>query len=258
MILEANDIHKRFGGIKVLAGAWLKVPEQRIVGIIGPNGAGKSTFLAVLSKFIEPERGWITLFGQDITAAKPYQIARKEMVRTFQVPREFSRLTVLQNFMVAPKGQIGEKVFSAWLRWGRVKAQERLLTEKAEAILRFLNLDAVRDLPAGRLSGGQKKLLELGRALMLEPRLLLLDEPFSGVNPVMIDQIIGRLLELKQRGLSLVVVEHNMYAVQTLCDEVYVMADGRILTNGEPRAVFSDARVLEAYLGKDYAAPARN
>jgi branched-chain amino acid transport system ATP-binding protein len=258
MILEAQDIHKRFGGIKVLVGAWLKVPERRIVGIIGPNGAGKSTFLAVLSKFIEPERGRITLFGGDITAAKPYQIARREMVRTFQVPREFARLTVFQNLMVAPKEQLGEKVFSAWLRWGRVKAQEGLLAGRAAEILRFLNLDALRDQPAGRLSGGQKKLLELGRALMLEPRLLLLDEPFSGVNPVMIDQIIGRLFALKERGLSLVVVEHNMYAVQTLCDEIYVMADGQILTHGDPRMVFRDPRVLEAYLGKDYAAPAQN
>jgi branched-chain amino acid transport system ATP-binding protein len=255
MILEAEDIHKRFGGIKVLVGAWLKVPERRIVGIIGPNGAGKSTFLAVLSKFIEPERGRITLFGSDITPARPYEIARREMVRTFQVPREFARLTVLQNLMVAPKDQLGEKVFSAWLRWGRVKEQERRLAEKAGEVLRFLNLEALREQPAGRLSGGQKKLLELGRALMLEPRLLLLDEPFSGVNPVMIDQIIGRLLELKQRGVSLVVVEHNMYAVQTLCDEIYVMADGRVLTHGEPGAVFQEPRVLEAYLGKDYAAP---
>jgi branched-chain amino acid transport system ATP-binding protein len=254
MILEAADIHKRFGGIKVLVGAWLKVSEQRIVGIIGPNGAGKSTFLAVLSKFIEPDRGRITLFGQDITAARPYQVARNEMVRTFQVPREFGRLTVFQNLMVAPKGQLGENAFSAWLRWGRVKAQERLLAQKAEEVLRFLNLAALRDHPAGKLSGGQKKLLELGRTLMLDPRLLLLDEPFSGVNPVMIDQIMGRLLELKQRGLSLVVVEHNMYAVQTLCDEIYVMADGQILTHGDSGNVFNDPRVLEAYLGRDYGA----
>ena len=258
MLLEADDIHKRFGGIKVLVGAWLKVPERRIIGIIGPNGAGKSTFLAVLSKFIEPERGRITLFGCDITPAKPYQIARREMVRTFQVPREFGRLTVLQNLLVAPKNQAGESVFSAWLRWGRVHAQERLLAEKADEVIEFLNLEAVRNLPAGQLSGGQKKLLELGRALMLNPRLLLLDEPFSGVNPVLIDQIIERLFELRDRGLSLVVVEHNMYAVQTLCDEVFVMADGRILTHGEPRAVFNDARVLEAYLGKDYGNPAQN
>jgi len=258
MILEADEIHKRFGGIQVLVGAWLKVPEQRIIGIIGPNGAGKSTFLAVLSKFIEPERGRIRLFGRDITFASPHQLARREMVRTFQIPREFARLTVLQNLMVAPKGQIGESVLTAWLRWGRVQEQERKLTEKANEVIRFLKLEAVRDLPAGRLSGGQKKLVELGRALMLDPRLLLLDEPFSGVNPVMIDQIIGRLFDLKQRGLSLVVVEHNMYAVQTLCDEVYVMADGRILTHGDPHTVFHDSRVLEAYLGKDYGTPAQD
>jgi branched-chain amino acid transport system ATP-binding protein len=253
MILEARDIHKRFGGIRVLVDARLAVAQGQIVGIIGPNGAGKSTLLAVLSKFIPPDRGSIQLFGQDITNAQPHEIALKLMIRTFQVPREFARLTVLQNLLVAPKDQIGEKVFAAWLRWGRVQAQERQLIEKAAEVLKFLNLEAMRDHLAGKLSGGQKKLLELGRALMLDPRLLLLDEPFSGVNPALADQIIERLLALKTRGLALVVVEHNMYAVKALCDEVYVMADGRILTQGPPGQVLSDPRVLEAYLGKDYA-----
>jgi branched-chain amino acid transport system ATP-binding protein len=253
MFLEARNIHKRFGGIRVLIDAHLAVAKDKIVGIIGPNGAGKSTMLAVLSKFIPPDSGSIRLFGRDITNARPHEIARKSMVRTFQVPREFARLTVLQNLLVAPKDQIGEKVFAAWFRWGRVRDQERKLTDKAGEVLRFLNLEAVREQLAGKLSGGQKKLLELGRALMLDPQLLLLDEPFSGVNPALVDQIIERLFALKARGLSLVVVEHNMYAVQALCDEVYVMADGKILTQGTPSEVLADPRVLEAYLGKDYA-----
>jgi branched-chain amino acid transport system ATP-binding protein len=252
MLLEARGIHKRFGGVKVLVDAWIEAQAGHIVGMIGPNGAGKSTFLAVLSKFIEPERGNIRLKGKDITRARPHEIAQRRMVRTFQVPREFARLSVLENLLVAPKEQVGESVFGAWLRWREVKRQEALAVEKAEEVIRFLNLGAVGNLPAGRLSGGQKKLLELGRALMLDPEVLLLDEPFSGVNPALIDEIIERLFALRKRGLCLVVVEHNMYAVRTLCDKLFVLAEGKILTWGEPAAVFKDSRVLDAYLGRDH------
>jgi branched-chain amino acid transport system ATP-binding protein len=251
MLLEAKGIHKRFDRAEVLVDVWIEAEEAHIVGMIGPNGAGKSTFLAVLSKFLEPEAGKIFLSGRDITQDKPHEIACSRMVRTFQIPREFGRLTVLENMLVAPKGQIGEGVFSAWLRWRKVREQERRLIELADEVIRFLNLEEVRDLHAGKLSGGQKKLLELGRALMLEPRVLLLDEPFAGVNPVMIDQIIERLFALKKRGLCLVVVEHNMYTIKTLCDELFVMVDGKILTSGDPKDIFRDPRVLEAYLGKD-------
>lgn len=256
MLLEARGIHKHFGGVKVLVDAWIEAQAGKIVGMIGPNGAGKSTFLAVLSKFIEPDRGNIRLKGKDITRARPHEIARDRMVRTFQVPREFARLTVLENLLVAPKGQVGESVFGAWLRWGRVKSQEAAAREKAREVIRFLNLEAVRDHLAGQLSGGQKKLLELGRTLMLDPQVLLLDEPFSGVNPALIDEIIDRLLALRNRGLCLVVVEHNMYAVRTLCDELFVLVEGRILTSGEPGAVFQDPRVLDAYLGREHGTAA--
>lgn len=255
MLLEARGIHKRFDGTEVLRDAWIEADEGRIIGMIGPNGAGKSTLLAVLSKFIQPEAGKIILDGTDITQAKPYEVARKLMVRTFQVPREFGRLTVLENLLVAPQGQLGENVFSAWLRWKRVKEQERRLVHKAGEIIDFLNLGDVRDLQARKLSGGQKKLLELGRTLMLEPRLLLLDEPFAGVNPVMIEQIIDRLFDLKKRGIAIIVVEHKMYTIKTLCDAVFVMVEGMILTSGDPKAVFEDPRVLEAYLGKDSGLP---
>ncbi len=256
MILKAQGIGKRFGGVRVLADAWIEADTGRIVGMIGPNGAGKSTFLAVLSKFLEPEKGRIFFRGQDITHAKPHEIARQHMVRTFQIPREFARLSVLQNLLVAPKGQIGESVFGAWLRWSAVRKQERRLIEKAEEVIRFLNLQDVRDLPAGQLSGGQKKLLELGRALMLDPQVLLLDEPFAGVNPMLIDEIIQQLFVLRDQGLCLVVIEHNMYAVRTLCDDLFVMVQGQILTNGNTDAVFQDPRVLDAYLGREHGAAA--
>ena len=256
MLLEAKGIYKRFGGSQVLIDAWVEAEPNRIVGMIGPNGAGKSTFLAVLSKFLVPESGKILLDGRDITLDRPDRIARKQMVRTFQVPREFGRLTVFENLMAAPKNQLGESVFAAWFRWSKVRAQERKLSEKAEKVLEFLNLTGVRDLPAGKLSGGQKKLLELGRALMLDPRVLLLDEPFSGVNPVLIDQIIARLFDLRNQGLCLVVVEHNMYAVKTLCDDLFVLVEGRIETRGRPEEVLQDPRVLEAYLGRSYGTDA--
>ncbi len=249
MILEAEGICKHFDGTEVLRNAWIRADEGRIIGVIGPNGAGKSTFLAVLSKFVEPEKGRIVYDGEDVTRCRPHEIARRRMIRTFQVPREFARLTVLENLMVAPKDQVGESVLGAWLRWRKVSAQESEIRRKAEEVLRFLNLEGVRDLAAGKLSGGQKKLLELGRALMLEPRLLLLDEPFAGVNPVLIDEIIERFFTLRDRGVCLVVVEHKMRAIKTLCNQVLVMVGGSILTSGEPRAVFRDPRVLEAYLG---------
>jgi branched-chain amino acid transport system ATP-binding protein len=252
VILEANEISKHFGGMQVLLDAWIAAETGTITGMIGPNGAGKSTFLAVLSKFIEPERGTIRLRGMDVTRARPYQIARKKMVRTFQIPREFSRLTVLENLLVAPKDQLGESVFGAWLQWRRVKKQEARAIEKADEVIRFLNLGAVRNLQAGQLSGGQKKLLELGRALMLDPQVLLLDEPFAGVNPALIDEIIDRLFALRNRGLCLVVVEHNMYTIRTLCDALFVLVEGKILTSGKPGDVLEDSRVLDAYLGREH------
>jgi len=251
MLLEAKHLYKRFEGVEVLRDTWIEADAGRIIGLIGPNGAGKSTLLAVLSKFLEPEAGSIRFSGKEITRDRPHEIARQQMVRTFQVPREFGRLTVLENLLVAPKDQIGESVVNAWLRWNKVREQERRLVAQADEIIRFLTLEPVRDLQARNLSGGQKKLLELGRALMLNPRLLLLDEPFAGVNPVMIDQIIQKLLALRERGLGLIVVEHNMYTIKTLSDVVFVMVDGQILTHGEPAKVFQDPRVLEAYLGRD-------
>ena len=249
MLLIAKGIYKRFGGVQVLEDAWVQGEAGRIVGLIGPNGAGKSTFLAVLSKFLEPEKGQILFGGKDITFAKPHEIAHREMVRTFQVPREFGQLTVLENLLVAPKNQMGETIFGAWLRWPRVRSQERQLVHQAEAVLDFLNLQDVRSLSAAKLSGGQKKLLELGRALMLKPRVLLLDEPFAGVNPALVDEIIAKLSALRQQGLCLIVVEHNMYTIRTLCDDLFVMVGGRILTSGRPADVFKDPRVLDAYLG---------
>ncbi len=247
--LNAMGIRKRFGGQLVLDDAWIDVPENRIVGLIGPNGAGKSTFLTVLSKFARPDAGVITSRNMDVTRRSPHALARAGIVRTFQVPHEFGELTVLQNMLVAAKGQAGEHIWQALLRPRHLRAQDASIRARGEEWLRFLGLAQVADRAAKSLSGGQKKLLELGRALMTDPYLLLLDEPFAGVAPGLVDVIIEKILELRTRKLGFLIVEHNMDAVNALCDRVFVMERGRILTDGSPQTIADDPRVLKAYLG---------
>jgi ABC-type branched-subunit amino acid transport system ATPase component len=247
--LTANGIDKSFGGLKVLNDAWIDVPEKHIVGLIGPNGAGKSTFLTVLSKFAEPDSGSIFCRDLDVTHRSPEALARAGIVRTFQVPREFGELSVLDNMIIAAKDQIGESAWRALLFPARIAAQDHEITERADALLEFLGLTAVRGNAAKNLSGGQKKLLELGRALMTDPFLLLLDEPFAGVAPGLVDVLIDKILQLNARGIGFLIVEHNMEAVNALCAQVYVMVRGAILTDGTPDKVGRDPRVLEAYLG---------
>ncbi|GEO87378.1 MULTISPECIES: ABC transporter ATP-binding protein [Alphaproteobacteria] len=247
--LNAMGIKKSFGGQRVLDDAWIDVPEQWIVGLIGPNGAGKSTFLTVLSKFIEPDAGVITSRNMDVTTRSPHALSRAGVVRTFQVPHEFSELSVMQNMMVAVKNQAGESIWQALLLPHRVSAEEKVIRARAGEWLEFLGLDHVAANAARNLSGGQKKLLELGRALMTDPYLLLLDEPFAGVAPGLVDTIIEKILELQKRGLGFLIVEHNMDAVNALCNTVFVMERGRILTDGAPQKIVNDPRVLEAYLG---------
>lgn len=248
--LHAEDVHKSFGGAKVLDGAWIDVPEGSTVGLIGPNGAGKSTFLTILTKFMRPDQGRILSRERDVTRHSPDRLARSGIVRTFQVPQEFGELTVLQNLLTAGQGQLGDGIWGALALVRRVDAQEKASTAKADALLEFLKLADMRDRAAKDLSGGQKKLLELGRALMTDPYLLLLDEPFAGVAPALVDTLIERLLDLKERRIAMLVVEHNMHAVNALCDTVFVMDRGRILTEGSPAAIVRDARVLAAYLGE--------
>jgi len=247
--LNAEGIDKSFGGLKVLNSAWIDVPENRIVGLIGPNGAGKSTFLTVLSKFIEPDQGRILARGLDVTARSPERLAQTGVVRTFQVPREFGELSVIQNMIIAAKDQLGESIVKALLFPARVRQEDQAITAKADELLEFLGLAHVRDIAAKNLSGGQKKLLELGRALMTDPFLLLLDEPFAGVAPGLVDVLIGKIHALRERGLGFLIVEHNMEAVNALCSSVFVMVRGAILVDGSPEKVGNDPRVLEAYLG---------
>lgn len=248
-MLRAEGIFKHFGGVAALSGARIHVAEHSITGLIGPNGAGKSTLFGVLSSFVPSDKGTVELLGEDVSRLAPQRLVHRGLVRTFQVPREFRGLTVLENLMTAPLNQDGERLIDVFFRAGAVKRLEEQNRQQAMDVLEFLRIDHLAAELASNLSGGQKKLLELGRALMTNPRLLLLDEPFAGVNPVLVDQIMERIAELRERGLTLLVIEHNIQAISDLSDTLFVMAEGQTLMDGPPQAVMNDPRVLEAYLG---------
>jgi len=249
MTLEVERVSKAYGGLAVVEDVSLTVPRGGLIGLIGPNGAGKSTLFALISGFQPADRGGIRFDGRPLDGLSPPARVRLGLGRTFQVPREFRHLTVRENLKAAAPAQSGEELAALFFQPARVRAEEAALAARADAMIDFLNLGAVRDRPAGLLSGGQKKLLELGRVLMLEPRCILLDEPFAGVNPVLIEELGARILSLNARGIAFLIVEHNLDALARLVSTLYVMDRGRILAHGAPDAVLADAAVREAYLG---------
>ncbi|WP_406855720.1 MULTISPECIES: ABC transporter ATP-binding protein [unclassified Alsobacter] len=249
MTLEIRNVTKAFGGFQALDGVRLSVPLDSLFGLIGPNGAGKSTLFSVVSGFLSADRGEITLAGRRMNGLSAPARAKSGMVRTFQVPREFSHLTVRENLMAAAPDQTGERLFGLFFRPGRVRREEAAIAARVEETIALLNLTRVADQPSGKLSGGQKKLLELGRALMVEPRLILLDEPFAGVNPVLIGEIMERIAELNGHGIGFLVIEHDLAALTRLVRRMAVMDRGRVLAEGNPEAVLDDPQVREAYLG---------
>ena len=249
MSLAIQNVSKAFGGFRALDDVSLEVGAGELFGVIGPNGAGKSTLFAVISGFQPADAGQVTLNGRDISKLAPYTRARAGMVRTFQVPREFRHMTVRENLMVAAPGQSGESLISLFIRPGQVREEEARNADQVGKIIDFLRLVDVADVPSGSLSGGQKKLLELGRALMVSPKLILLDEPFAGVNPVLIEVIAERIRELNARGIGFLIIEHDLAALTRLVPQLAMMDRGRIIARGAPAKVLQDASVREAYLG---------
>ena len=249
MILEAVNVSCRYGGFTAVDNVSLALESAEILGIAGTNGAGKSTLFAAIAGQQSASAGRIVFDGQDVTPLAPYQRAQRGLVRTFQVPREFKSLTVHENLMTAGRNPEGEQLFSALIGTPARRRRERELSDQADGILEFLNLVRVRDVYARNLSGGQKKLVELGRVLMRDPRCILLDEPFAGVNPVLIDEICSHVLALNARGIAFIVIEHHLQALKALASRLIVMDRGIVLAQGDPHKVLDDPQVQEAYMG---------
>jgi len=249
MMLQVQNVSCRYGGFTAVDQVSLELQPQEILGIAGTNGAGKSTLFAAIAGQQTASSGKIFFEGHDISQMPPYLRAQRGLVRTFQVPREFKSLTVHENLLAAAPNKQGEQLFASLISTSARTRREQVLTEKADHILRFLNLAQVRDTQASKLSGGQKKLLELGRVLMLDPRCILLDEPFAGVNPVLIDEICQHVHTLNAQGIAFIVIEHHLQALKSLTKRLIVMDRGAVLAAGDPQSVLDDPRVQQAYMG---------
>ena len=248
-ILITFGMLKTFGGIRAVDIDHLEIERGTITAIIGPNGAGKTTLFNLLTGFDRPDRGSWRLDGRLLGGLPPHRIARLGMVRTFQLTKSLSRLTVLENMAVAAQTQRGERLERALLRW-LWQPEEARVAERAQALLERFGLAHMADEQAGTLSGGQRKLLEMARALMADPTLVMLDEPTAGVNPALTESLLEHIRELNAEGVTIVFVEHNMDVVMDISDWVVVMAQGRILTEGPPQEVVANEEVIDAYLGR--------
>lgn len=252
-MLEVRDVCMHFGGIHAVDHVSLTIPEGEITGLIGPNGAGKSTLFNVIAGYHRPTSGQVWLDGTNITGLPPHELFAKGLLRTFQIAHEFGSLTVRENLMMVPSGQVGERLLGSWLARGQAKQQEQVIWDKAQEVISFLELDAVAEELAGNLSGGQKKLLELGRTMMTDAKVVFLDEVGAGVNRsllVRLGQAIARLNQ--ERGYTFCMIEHDMEFIQRLCQTVVVMAQGRVLAKDTPDAILANDEVVEAYLGRAY------
>jgi len=249
-ILRVDKLLKRYGGLTAVDEASFEVRRGTITGLIGPNGAGKTTTFAIIAGAQPPSGGRITYDGRDITGMATHELFHLGIVRSFQIPREYAGLTVLENLMVAPPSQPGESIWATWFAPARCREREREVMDRADETLDFLGLTHLREELAGNLSGGQKKLLELGRAMMTDSKLVLLDEPGAGVNPTLMNKIMEMIRRLNtERGYTFCVVEHDMDLVAKLCDPVIVLVEGRVLTEGRFTEVANDPRVIDAYFG---------
>ena len=253
-ILVADSVTRRFGGLMAVNVDHFEIQRGSITALIGPNGAGKTTFFNVLTGFDDANTGRWSFDGDDITGMPGHRVARRGMVRTFQLTKALSRLSVIDNMKLGATGQIGENFFRALLKplW---RDQERDIEERAEALLGRFNLSHMRNEFAGTLSGGQRKLLEMARALMVQPQLVMLDEPMSGVNPALAQSIIGHVEGLREEGLTVLFIEHDMDVVRTISDWVVVMAEGLLIAEGRHSSIVTNPRVIDAYLGAHHGTP---
>jgi branched-chain amino acid transport system ATP-binding protein len=252
-MLEVKNVEKHFGGLKAVNGCTLNVKEGTITGLIGPNGAGKTTLFNIITGHLKPDRGEITFLGERIDGLPPHQIFERKIYRTFQITREFSQMTVLENLMIMPFHQLGEKIWNTWFRSTAVKRQEKEIKEKALEVLEFVELIKLKDEYAGALSGGQKKLLEVARSLMADPKMVLLDEPGAGINKTLMKKLVTKIQLLQEeKNITFLLIEHDMDLVMNLCNPVIVMSEGKKLAEGRPEEIKRDPRVLEAYLGGQY------
>jgi len=250
-MIVVEDLHKHFGGFHAVDGASLEIKAGSITGLIGPNGAGKTTLFNIIAGRLKPTSGRVTMAGEDITGLTPHELFHKGLLRTFQIAHEFSSMTVRENLMMVPGDQSGERLWNAWFGRRRIAEQERALLKKADDVLDFLTISHLRDEKAGNLSGGQKKLLELGRTMMVDARIVFLDEVGAGVNRTLLNTIGDAIVRLnKERGYTFCVIEHDMDFIGRLCDPVIVMAEGKVLAEGKADEIMKNEAVIEAYLGR--------
>jgi len=249
-MIRVEDVSKHFGGLKAVDHVSLEIAEGSITGLIGPNGAGKTTLFNTIAGLYAPTTGRVFLDDEDITGLKPHQLFNKGLLRTFQIAHEFTRLSVVENLMMVPGGQSGENLVSAWFRRGQVAEEEAKIYQKAQEVIDFLNMGHVADEIAGNLSGGQKKLLELGRTMMVDAKIVFLDEVGAGVNRTLLRDIGDAIIKLNQeKNYTFCMIEHDMDFIARLCDPVICMAEGKVLTQGTAEEVKNNEEVIEAYLG---------
>ncbi len=249
-MIVVKDVHKHFGGFRAVDGASFEIREGSITGLIGPNGAGKTTLFNVIAGVLPPTSGTVTMAGEDVTGLPPHALFHKGLLRTFQIAHEFGSMSVRENLMMVPARQSGETLISTWFRRGRIRDEEKALLKKADEVLEFLTIDHLKDEKAGNLSGGQKKLLELGRTMMVDARIVFLDEVGAGVNRTLLNTIGDAILRLnRERGYTFCMIEHDMDFIGRLCDPVIVMAEGRVLAQGTIDEIKNNDAVIEAYLG---------
>jgi len=249
-VIVVENVVKQFGGFRAVDGASLEIREGTITGLIGPNGAGKTTLFNVVAGVLKPTSGRVTMAGEDITGLPPHDLFHKGLLRTFQIAHEFGSMTCRENLMMVPGGQLGETLWNTWFGRRRIADQERALAAKADEVLEFLTIEHLADHKAGEVSGGQKKLLELGRTMMVDARIVFLDEVGAGVNRTLLNTIGDAILRLnKERGYTFCMIEHDMDFIGRLCDPVIVMAEGHVLAQGSAAEIMKNEHVIEAYLG---------